>query len=380
MGPTKSKRLLRAVALISLVIAGYAAIRVAISAHSERRWSEIEAVSTLAVDYVLDPTDARWRTLPFAADFDVTSSSSVVVRNGNYLYEIAHRSQETVFSVVKVNGPPPESFAIDNDDTLLTIAGGYFGMLNSTGDTMDAVPLPFDGMHLARSALNGVIYLYGGANSDYRLYSFADNGAFRILVQLDEPIMAVADNQHSTYIATATRIFRLRDQHLSLLLKAGEGEIGDSIISVAALTSQRFGREKFPDHALDVFVKLRQLAFGVALADDEQIDFLGRRAVLDHVPHASSRLAFGRIHEARRRIDQRRPELLKRAVRIALLDHQLHRLLRPRKAHRFRERAGAFLRLVGRLPLAEHGGESARVDGLIRVAVDDLEVVVAKVE
>jgi len=53
-------------------------------------------------------------------------------------------------------------------------------------------------------------------------------------VQLDEPITAVADNQHSTYIATATRIFRLRDQHLSLLLKAGEGEIGDSIISVTA--------------------------------------------------------------------------------------------------------------------------------------------------
>src|SRR5438874_7299878 len=78
LGPTKSKRLLRAVALILLVIAGYAAIRVAISAHSERHRSEIEAVSTLAVDYVLDPTDARWRALPFAADFDVTSSSSVV--------------------------------------------------------------------------------------------------------------------------------------------------------------------------------------------------------------------------------------------------------------------------------------------------------------
>ena len=36
LGPTKIKRLLRAVALILLVIAGYAAIRVAISAHSER--------------------------------------------------------------------------------------------------------------------------------------------------------------------------------------------------------------------------------------------------------------------------------------------------------------------------------------------------------
>ena len=234
MSPVQGKRLWHATGLFLLVIAGFVAIMITSLTHGERRQSEIEVVSTLTVDYVLDPTDARWRASPFAADFDITSSSSVVLRNGNFLYEIAHNSGDTAFSVVKVNGAPVDSLAIDNDDTLLTVAGGYFGMLDSNGDAVDAVPLPMEGMRLARSALDGVIYLYGGDNSDYRLYSFADNGAFRVLVQLDEPIVAVADNQKSIYIATGTRIFRLRNQHLAQLLKASEGEIGESIVSVAA--------------------------------------------------------------------------------------------------------------------------------------------------
>jgi hypothetical protein len=135
---------------------------------------------------------------------------------------------------VKVNGAPPESFAIDNDDTLLTVTGGYFGMLDSRGNAVDAVPLPLEGMRLAHSVLDGMVYLYGGDASDYRLYSFDDSGGFGILAKLDQPIVSVSDNGESVYIATASRIYRLQDGHLSVVLQAYKDEIGDSIVSVAA--------------------------------------------------------------------------------------------------------------------------------------------------
>jgi hypothetical protein len=230
----KSRGILRVAVWGLLIVASYGAIRVAFYAHEVRRQSEIAAISTLKVQYVLDPTDSRWRAQPFAGDFDVTSSSTVVVRNGEHLYEIRTPFGEGVFSAVPVKGPAPDSFAVDNDDVLLTVAGGYFGMLGPEGEPVDAVPLPDQQMRLAHSMLNGVIYLYGGSGADYRLYSFAENGAFRILAQLDEPITAVADNQKSVYIATANSLFRLRDSHVSLLFKIPEGEIESPIVSVAA--------------------------------------------------------------------------------------------------------------------------------------------------
>src|SRR5262249_27601586 len=64
------------------------------------------------------------------------------------------------------------------------------------------------------------------------VYSFGEGGTVRILLQLDEPIVAVADNHQEVYVATATRIFRVRDNQLSLLLRLSQDE--GAIRSVAA--------------------------------------------------------------------------------------------------------------------------------------------------
>jgi hypothetical protein len=231
--PPKRKRNLRFAVIALAVVVCYAAVRVALYVHEARETSSIAAISTVNLEYVIDPTDVRWRAAPFAPDFDVTSSATVLLRNGTNLYEIQPPFGQGSFSAIKVNGPAPDSFAVDNDDTLLTVAGGYFGMLGPTGETIDAVPLPDAKMRLAHSAVDGIVYLYGGENSDYRLYSFADNGSFRILLQLDEPIVAVADNQKCVYIATGTRLFQIRNDHVSLLLKLSEDD-GGPIQSVAA--------------------------------------------------------------------------------------------------------------------------------------------------
>jgi hypothetical protein len=220
-------------AAIALIVGGYVAVRAGLYASEDRQRSQIAAIGTLTVEYVVNPADARWRAERFGEDFDVTSSATVILKNGRYLYEIGQPFEKELFSPVKVNGATPGSFAVDHDDTLLTVAGGYFGMLGESGKTVDAVPLPLDNMRLAHSALDGVIYLYGGAESDYRLYSFAENGAFRILLQLEEPITAVTDNQQSVYVATGARIFRLRDGKVSQLLNTGGPNSAGPISSVA---------------------------------------------------------------------------------------------------------------------------------------------------
>jgi hypothetical protein len=232
---TTRKGVLRSSVLVLAIVIVYALVRVGRYASEAREASSIVTIGTLNLEYVIDPTDARWHAAPFGQDFDVTSSSTVVLRNGNFLYEIRQPFGKGAFSAIKVNGAVPDSFAVDNDDVLLTVAGGYFGMLDETGATVDAVPLPDASMHLAHSALDGVVYLYGGEGSDHRLYSFGDNGAIRILLQLDEPIIAVADNHRSIYVATATRIFRVRDNQLSLLLKLSHDEEGPIRSLAAAL-------------------------------------------------------------------------------------------------------------------------------------------------
>lgn len=216
-----------------LAVAAYAAIRVGLDAYAERRQSEIAVIGTLRVDYILGPTDAGRLGAAFGEDFAVTSSATIVVQNSGGLYEIAPSSSGFAFSAVALNGPAPDSFAVDSDDALLTVAGGYFGMLDADGRTVDAVPLPYDGMRLAHSTLDGVVYLFGGDKASYRLYRFTDDGVFQILLESDEPIVGVADNRKSVYVATRTQIVRLGAKRPVLVFKSGEADLGGAIVSLA---------------------------------------------------------------------------------------------------------------------------------------------------
>src|SRR5438552_488319 len=167
-----------------------------------------------------------------------------------------------------------------------------------------------------------------------------------------------------------------RTMHAALRLHDFEGANVEIFLSAL----ERLGVEELGHHSLHVLVKFRQLRLGVSLADDQQVDFLRRRTVLEDAPHLARRLALRRVDEAGARIDERGPDLLKCAVLVALLDDELHRLLRPGEAHRLLDRAGPLLRFVRGHPFTEDRREPARVDCLIRVAIDDLEEVVAEVE
>ena len=153
----------------------------------------------------------------------------------------------------------------------------------------------------------------------------------------------------------AAIVVRARAMNAALCLN----EIERAHVEVLFAALERLSVEEFPNHPLHIAMKLRQLRFRVTFADHQQIDFLGWRTVLDHAPHAAGRRAIGGIDETGVRIDQRRPDLLKRVRGVAFLDHQLHRLLRPRKPDRLFECAGAIFRFVGRYPLAENGREAA---------------------
>lgn len=229
---SRGKRLLRIITAVLLIAAGYIGMRAGYYAHQARKQAELDILSTLTITYVIEPSDRRWQAARFSNDFDVTALNGLVVRNGDHLFEVPQPFGQGVVMPVKINGPAPESFAIDDDGTLLTIAGGYFGMLGEDGKTVDAVPLPKGEMHLAHSEAQGVIYLYGGENSDYRLYSFSENGSFRILLQTENPITAVADNTNSIYVVTGDKILRIHDNQITPMLRINESDLGGPILSV----------------------------------------------------------------------------------------------------------------------------------------------------
>jgi hypothetical protein len=223
------KRIAIVVLLVGLALVGWTAY----FANGIRHDTQILAVSTATVHYVVDPTDATFKTASYGPDFDVTSGNGVVLSIADHLFEIHAPFEAANMAPVKVVGVAPSSFALDNDDDLLTITDGYFGMLDEHGESVDAVPLPYENMRLARSTLPGVVYLYGGASGNFRVYSFAEDGSFRILVEIEEPIVAVTDNTSSIYIATASGLYRIAEGHLTRLLDASDGELGGPIVSAA---------------------------------------------------------------------------------------------------------------------------------------------------
>ena len=130
--------------------------------------------------------------------------------------------------------------------------------------------------------------------------------------------------------------------------------------------------------ALRVGVPLPHLGRGVAVAEEQQVHLVARRAVLQDGP----RLAGGRagaVDAGSLRVHGHRPGLAEEALGVALLQDDLHRALRLREAQRLVEGAVGALRLVGRLPLPADAGEATRVHDAVRGAVDHLEEVLAEV-
>jgi len=197
---------------------------------SERNAAALVTLGNIKIEYLLSPSQ-MYELGTIGEDFDVASSGSVILRGGNDLYQINGPDASDSTGRVPLKGPLPDSFAVDSENTLLTIADGFFGLRNEAGEIQQAVPLPYDHMRLARSRHRGAVYLFGGANNDYRLYHFSDNGDFHLLFQSDKPIQSVTDSDRWTYLATDNLILRIDQDKPTVIYSSPKEDGADAPIT-----------------------------------------------------------------------------------------------------------------------------------------------------
>jgi hypothetical protein len=209
----------------------------AVLVHGEYRDAQRQSrVGTLAgfdVQYVLRA--AGFEALGgVGADFDVTSSGTIVLAAQRGLVEIDPRQEPP--SALDL-GAAPASLAVDSGDTVLAVTDEGFGRLDPQGRIAAAVPLPFPGMRVSRSADAGAIYLYGGEPATgFRLYQLRASGELDVMLRLEEPIVAVADSRKATYVATADAIYRIPagGREIALLLPFDAAAFDGKLVSIAA--------------------------------------------------------------------------------------------------------------------------------------------------
>jgi hypothetical protein len=232
VGATTVGRLL-IVLLVCLVLLGAWRFFVVWSKPKDESTADtVRVMQGIEVSYILTPKRAAGLDPPFSRDFDVTSSGNIVIGASGSLLELEPDGSRLTADKVNGNAPAPESFALDGGEALLTIAGDYFGQLDN-GEYSRAVPLPVKGMRLAPSANAGTVYLFGGDGVvSRRLYAMHRDGQFSVLVDLPEPITAIADNQRSVYVATASDIYRVTAGVLQLVIRLPENT--QPLVSLAA--------------------------------------------------------------------------------------------------------------------------------------------------
>lgn len=183
--------------------------------------SAVAVIGTVQVDHILGPRDFDALGGAIGPDLGISDTPAVVLMAGGLLRAVDHLdSLQPQIREVDVAGHQPESFALDRNGAMLAVADGYFGVLNRDGRIVDGVPLPFSNMRLAPSSHMGAVYLFGGAQKDYRLYRFIDDGTLQILLETDEPIIAATDNGRSIYAATASTILHIKSGTPDVLFKA----------------------------------------------------------------------------------------------------------------------------------------------------------------
>jgi hypothetical protein len=132
------------------------------------------------------------------------------------------------------NPPAPiNSLTLDASGHLLTVAGGYLGVLTSDPATLHALVLPYDDARLAPSSRPGVVYLFGGAGGTQRLYRFTESGVLNALLDSPDPITGAADNEQDIYAATADQVVRLGRDRPEVVFRAPGDPAWGPIISVA---------------------------------------------------------------------------------------------------------------------------------------------------
>jgi hypothetical protein len=206
------------------VVAGFS------DAFADRDQTAVATIGTAHVEQILGPRVFDGLGGPIGPDFGVTSAGAqppaVALSVGGVL-----RVEDSLDALprtrkITVAASQPSSFALDTDGTMLAVADGYLGVLDQNGVVAHSLPLAFDGMRLAPSTRPGFIYLFGGANDDFRLYRLVADGTLQVVLQSKEPIVAAADNGDDIYAATPTRILRLKAGAPDILFKTPDDFAG----------------------------------------------------------------------------------------------------------------------------------------------------------
>src|SRR5579871_745580 len=197
---------------------------------ARNRQIAIVAVKGVTVEHLLDPGDFMVLGGTIGDDLAV-SPTTVILFAGGALRSLSRSASAR--QVSKIAGGLPTSFALDTkDETLLTVADGYFGLLDEADQFTRSIPLPYSDCHLAPSIHPGIAYLFTGSDNHYRLYRIKEGGSMSILLETDTPIIAATDDANWTYAATASVILRIKQDRPDVLFAAPK-ELG-SIRSIAA--------------------------------------------------------------------------------------------------------------------------------------------------
>jgi hypothetical protein len=185
---------------------------------AQHRQSAIIAVKGVTVDHLLDPDDFTALGGAIGEDLAVTPTA-VILSAGGALRSLDRNTSGG--KIAKIAGGLPTSFAADTKDaTLLTVADGYFGLLNEADQFTHSIPVPYSDSHLAPSIHPGTTYLFAGADHHYRLYQIREDGGMSILLESDVPVAAATDDENWTYAATAREILRIKPGRPNVLFQA----------------------------------------------------------------------------------------------------------------------------------------------------------------
>jgi hypothetical protein len=228
--PRKARGPLSVIGLVVLAAAILFTAQVVFTAASERKAMSVAAAKVVSVRPYAGPLAVQ-RLGRLGRDFDATASGTLILRVENRL--VALRPDGGV-QALPTKGPAADSFALDTQDNLLTVAGGYFGRLTEAGEALPAVPLPYDDARLARSIHPGAVYLFGGGGGEQRLYRFWDTGNFEVLLASPEPMVGVTDTARAVYVASADRVMRLDGRGAVIVFRIPPGSDFGPIVSVAA--------------------------------------------------------------------------------------------------------------------------------------------------
>lgn len=178
--------------------------------------SEIEILRGLEVTYLATPALFDELGVHPRRDFGVATNGNVFMNADEGVLEIEVRGG--TMAVERLSDTPLDAMALDGGTVTLGISGRFFGQLGP-GGFQQGIPLPKGRMRLAASTRPGWVYMFRNAPEGGRLYGVWDNGTLSTLAEFPGPILAVADDPRTTFVATRDGLLALDQDKIRVISK-----------------------------------------------------------------------------------------------------------------------------------------------------------------